>query len=102
MCPTGEIYVVALFSMVGALSVALLVEYNFKFMAMAYNRGKTSARTYKKDAYMVEGVDAKGKNFRFNTTYSRVSVFRYLREHGVRYTSLTDKTSGRVYRFSLR
>ena len=71
-------------------------------MAMAYSRGNNSARTYKKDSYLVEGVDAKGKNFRFNTTYSRVSVFRYLREHGVRYASLTDKTSGRVYRFSLR
>lgn len=92
----------ALFSTAGALSVALLVEYNFKFMAMAYTRGNRGARTYKKDAYLVEGVDAKGKNFRFNTTYSRVSVFRYLRERGVRFASVTDKTSGRVYRFTLR
>lgn len=70
-------------------------------MAMAYNRRKTSARTYKKNAYLVEGVDAKGKNFYFNTTYSRVSVFRYLRERGVRHALLTDKVTGRVYNFSL-
>lgn len=70
---------------------------------MAYNnRKRLSAKNYKKSSYFVEGVDAKGKNFHFNTTYSRSSVCRYLRERGVRFASLTDKVTGDMYNFSLR